>query len=218
MKTDKPTYHQEQEVLKKDAPSLFSLDKTEGFTVPEGYFENLAGQLRRQALPLSDGFEAPEHSLKKLENAIFSKTTAAGASSESDGFNIPDAGFPDRLEEAILLQTTQAGDTVEVPAGKGRVLKLVSRFAIAAAAAVFIWLVATPLFQPEKVHCKTFSCLLKETELTNEELLMLYDEEVVNELLPDHEGFEQMISEDEAMEYLLDAELELNDLLENETL
>lgn len=218
MKTDKKTYHEEQEALKKDAPTLFSLDKADGITVPDCYFEILEEQIEQQALPLQDGFEAPQGSLERLENAILHHTTGTQPAAVSKEFDAPNDRYFDRLEDAVLSQTSRADDATAVNTGKVRVLRMVSRFAIGVAAAVLIWLVAAPLLESEKTECKTFSCLLKETELSDEELLMLYDDGIVNELLPEEEGFEYMITEDEAMDYLLESELELNELLENETL
>ncbi len=72
--------------------------KDSGFTVPDGYFQNLELPLESDKPYKETGFKVPNSYFKNVENEILTKTT------KSTGYQIP-KGYFDHLEPIVLSKT-----------------------------------------------------------------------------------------------------------------
>jgi hypothetical protein len=214
MSANAETYREEEERLSKVAPVLFKLKKNEGWSTPADYFEELERQVLQQQFPADDGFTTPEGYEKSLEEKLLQITDTVPAA--SSGFRAPDENYFDSLESRILAETTARANAE----GETKVRPLFRRFVIAtAAAAAILFFVFGPFEFTQQKECKTFSCLLEEAQLTEEELLLLYEDELIEELLPEETSFEEVIDDDEAvLDYLMKSDLEVYELYDDETL
>ncbi len=102
--------------------------------------------------------------------------------------------------------------SIEQKENRTKRIKIHPIFAWSAAAAILI-AVAVSFFAEEKT-CQDFACLLKESELSEAELLILMEEsdDEVLLLVDDQDLNYDFISDDELMELMEDTELEIEDI------
>ena len=206
-------YNEELNQLEKEAPLLFSLRSKRAFQTPDSYFDLLEETLNAQALPKTGSFLAPENYFSALEAGVLNQTSGTPSTEKME---VPD-GYFDKLESSILAAIEEE-DESEVASGQNeRTTKVFSirRYAVSAAAVAAVLaglFFGTDLFTP-KEECITFACLLEQTDLTEEELIFLYDEDIAEELL---EGENVSIlngldDSEEAIEYLLDSQIDIDE-------
>lgn len=203
-------YQQEQEELRKEAPTLFSIAKANVFGVPEGYFDLLREENAVLSKASSDkrndsaGFDVPssyfEQEAAHLLDITESKSTMHDAPDTENQFLIPQ-GYFIALEEAILSRTSRAPQAKVIGLNSRRNTRLL--YSISSAAAILIAVVAILLVRSTKKDCITFACLLEETELTHDELLEFYvDSDLEETWVP--ESTKTVVSDEELTDYLDD--------------
>ena len=144
---------------KREVPALAAMEKTNPFTVPENYFDELSEQLqtriRIEALANKDAgttFKIPEAYFDTLEDRIYSSIRFETLREDlpADGFSVPDRYF-ESLQERIIENTSAKTE------GGAIVRRLVPgwiKYAAAACITTFIGLaVYQTNFQPaDAVH------------------------------------------------------------------
>jgi hypothetical protein len=203
-------YQQEQEALRQAAPTLFAIAKTEVFSVPQGYFELLREESTgRSKLPPvergeTSGFEVPDAYFKEQSQALMNITGTESpmhATAQDEEHLLTPAGYFSELEEAILSRTTRAPQTKVIGMVRPKTRRWL--YTISSAAAILIAVAAILLAQGAEEDCKTFACLLEQTELTHDELLEFYvDSDLEETWAPEDD--EPVLSDEELTEYLDD--------------
>lgn len=205
---DMKDYQKEQDELAKDAPLLFSLKGNSPFKAPAGYLENLPDELKASVIPDAGKLSTPEN----YQDELVERLLAVGSDKRvaKEDFKMPE-GYLQELQSNIAKQTIAASDSA--PRGNnGIVIRIASWVATAAAACLIALLVIKPF---EKEDCQSFTCMLESVELSSDDFLELYDEEIVEELLPENASILDGIEDnDEMIDYLLDEDIELLDLYE----
>lgn len=164
------------------------------FTVPENYFETLEQNALRQ---FTEGdFHVPEGYFQELEHQLGVHPSLPP---------VP-ADYFDQLEGKVLMP-------VEKPNRSSNIRPLIWAVSIAASLVIaFLW-----QRNSAKEECISFTCLLQQTQLSEDELLELYDHQVVDDLIQttqventtevdDDPYLEYLIESDESMEILIDYE------------
>lgn len=202
---DMETYEEERLQLKKQAPALFALREQKPLLLPTSFFETLESEIVRQCLPEAS-FETPDFYFKKVEIEINKRI--GHSTTEKSQPEVPHGYFND-LNFKILDQTlkAEAGHLINLKT-KQRRLKT---FLTLAASMIAFWLLTREIAPEEK--CETFACLLEKTDLTSEELLLIYDETIVEDLLEsDASLLESIDSDHEMIDYLLEGDINLDEL------
>ena len=205
---DMKDYQKEQEELAKEAPLLFSLKGNSPFRAPSGYLENLPEELKASVIPDAGKLSTPENYQDELVERLMS--IGSDKRELRKDFKMPEGYLLD-LQSNIAKQTT-AAEVKPQGGNNGRVIRLASWVATAAAACLIALLVINPF---EKENCQSFTCMLESAELSSDDFLELYDEDIVEELLPENASIlDGMEDDDEMIDYLLDEDIELLDLYE----
>jgi hypothetical protein len=181
----------ERDITDQDQDSNLKRHREDNFLVHADYFSDLEQQIVGQTYP-SDGFNIPAGYFEDLQDSLLEETNE---------FEVP-ASYFDQLETKI----TAATDTSKIITFK--------RVAFWLSAACVVGAIFLYRSFSAKEECKTFACLLQESEFTEEDILLLYDSHIVEEFL---EEDSQMDKESEAyMDYLMDSEYAIENLLEDE--
>lgn len=161
------------------------------FRTEVGYFDELEERINQQTFP-REGFNIPEGYFEDLQESLIDEKT---------DMHVP-AGYFDKLQATIEAEVTPK-----------KIISL-KRVAYWLSAACIVGVIFMILQKSEQEECKTFACLLKESELTDEELLQLYDHTIVEDLL--NEGQAEEEESDAYLEYLIDSDYPIETLLEDE--
>ncbi len=126
----------------KEAPKLAEIERTNPFTVPADYFETAQEQLRQRIAigegeVKSEGFNVPENYFDTLSGRIFSSVKANDLKQEikESGFSVPEDYFKG-LEEKIIRRTHL--QSKENKKKVRRIFPLWLNYAAAACIAIFI--------------------------------------------------------------------------------
>lgn len=187
---------------------LEALRKRSEFIVPEGYFQALAENIQTAlevtgaGLPFAkeDEFVVPEGSQVKLREEILQNTVGS-----SDKMSVPE-GYFDKLADDIMARVDEpTAETPVVSINQSR--RLWASVAVAASliAAVFI-------ISPTDVKCESFACLLEQTDFGYEDIEYLTTEDLEILLTEGEDEIDE--TDDELIDYLLDEDLDIDDLLE----
>ncbi|MFM1931906.1 MAG: hypothetical protein RL226_1209 [Bacteroidota bacterium] len=164
------------------------------FTVPENYFETLKQNALLQ-FPQGE-FQIPEGYFQQLEQNLGVDTSIPP---------VP-ADYFDVLESKVLMH-------IDKPNRSSNIRPLIWAVSIAASLVIaFLW-----QRNAAKEECISFTCLLQQTQLTEDELLELYDHQVLGDLIQttqventtevdDDPYLEYLIESDESIEILIDYE------------
>lgn len=187
---------------------LAALRERPEFSVPEDYFSALpehiltAADIVSAALPPAqeDEFVVPEGSQAKLREEILHSTVGA-----KDKMSVPEGYFTGLSDEIMSKVQEPVAETPVVKIHHSR--RLWASVAVAASliAAVFI-------INPAEEKCESFACLLEQTDFGYEDIDYLTTEDLEILLIDDEE--ELFDEDDEIIDYLIDEDLDLDDLLE----
>lgn len=238
--TNQSTHNDEE--LKDLAPTLFSISKTEEFSVPEGFFDELNDNLVSEvsdlqelealaplfsALPKNDLLLTPEGFFEKFEDKVTSQTGSsepeltvpegffekqAESLLEKSAQTDPDLGIPETFFEEQHAAIMAAVEEPEKKAGKVVNFKRYRRAILSTAAAAAAVFVVLFAIPTEEEQCVTFACLLEQTDLTADDLLFVDDYDL-NEFIDSEEEFEEP-SEDEIemIDYLIESDYDFDEL------
>lgn len=181
-----------------EVPQLAKLKKSNPFTVPSNYFEELNERINQSVFISSlekkehNGFNTPTSYFETLENQIKSRISLEQfKDGDQEGFAVP-SGYFEKLQQNITAQTTE----------KKKSIKLWHQplFKYAAAACLVI-ASTTGWFANEHYQDKQ----LRKTELAKEQLLYDIDESVIMEYVQEAQNVKTASFTDTEMEnYILD--------------
>lgn len=167
--------------------------RKDNFQVPEDYFEDLEQSALKQTFQ-SDVFNTPKGYFKDLESSLIE---------DQSEFAVP-VDYFEKLDESL---TKSASPTK---------LITMKRVAFWLSAACVVGAIFIYRNYNSEEECKTFACLLKESDFSEEELIMLYDNHIVEEFLQEDQQIEIESESEEYMDYLIDSEYSIETLLEDE--
>ena len=181
-----------------EAPQLAKLKKSNPFTVPSNYFEELEGRINQSvfinALQKEDdaGFTVPTNYFDTLEEQITSKISLAQyRNGTQEGFEVP-SGYFEKLQQNITAKTSDKKKTVKLwhqPLFKYGV------------AACLVIASTTGWFATEHYQNKQ----LRTTELAKEQMLYDIEESVIMEYMQEAQNVKTASFTDTEMEnYILD--------------
>ena len=180
-----------------EAPKLAKLEKSNPFTVPSNYFEELEGRINQSVFINSlqqekhTGFNVPENYFDTLQNQITSRITLAQFKKETDGFAVP-SGYFDELQQNIVNKTTATKKTIKLWHNP------LFKYAIAASLVIVS---STGWFANKQYQDKQ----LRKTELAKEQLLYDIDESVIMEFVQEAQNTKTAnVTEGEMESYILD--------------
>ena len=180
-----------------EAPKLAKLDRTNPFTVPSDYFEELQERINQSVFISSlqksegSGFTVPTNYFDELQSQITSKITLAQFTEESTGFKVPD-GYFEQLQQNIEAKTTSTKKAVKLWQ------KPLFKYTVAAS---LVLASTTGWFANEQYQNKQ----LRKTELAKEQLLYDIDESVILEYVQENQNAKTANVTDSEMEsYILD--------------
>ncbi len=179
-----------------EAPQLAKLKKSNPFTVPSNYFEELGERINQSVFISSlqktenTGFNTPPDYFSTLENQINSRIALEQFKSESEGFAVPN-GYFEKLQQNITAKTLGAKQTIKL---WHRPLFKYTVAACLIVTAATGWL-ANQQYQSNK---------LRNTELAKEQLLYDIDESVIIEYVQEHQNVKTAnITDSEMEDYIL---------------
>ncbi|MBI1268312.1 MAG: hypothetical protein GC193_12875 [Cryomorphaceae bacterium] len=181
----------ERDISEQDQDGNLKRLRKDSFNVPTTYFTDLENQIGQQTFP-HDRFDIPAGYFEDLQDSLIAETR---------DFDVP-ATYFDTLETTIIAAATPT-----------KIINM-KRVAFWLSAACVVGAIFLYRNFTAKEECKTFACLLQESDFTEEELLMFYDSNIVEEFL---EEDSEIDSESEAyMDYLIDSDYTIETLLEDE--
>lgn len=191
-----------------EAPQLAKLKKSNPFTVPSNYFEELEERINQSVFISSlqksehGGFDTPSNYFETLEEQITSRVTLAQFSSkETQDFTVPD-GYFEKLQQNIIAKTNNTKKVVKLWA------KPLFKYAVAACLVIAS---TTGWFVNKQYQTKQ----LRYTELAKEQLLYDIDESVIMEYVQENQNIKTASLTDSELEsYILD-NFSTNDLSNN---
>ncbi len=196
-----------------EAPQLAKLKKSNPFTVPNQYFEEL-GERINQSVFISKlektenaGFNVPSNYFETLEKQINSSIALEQFKYETQGFSVPDTYF-EKLQQNIVAKTTETKASKTVKIWQQPIFK----YAVAAClviASTISWFANTNYRDKQ----------LRKTELAKEQLLYDIDESVIFEYVQESQNvktanFTDGENVNEMENYILD-NFSTNDLSNN---
>jgi len=192
-----------------EAPQLAKLKKSNPFTVPNQYFEEL-GERINQSVFISNlektenaGFNVPSNYFETLESQIQARVTLEQFKDETQGFAVP-SGYFENLQQNIIAKTTETKVVKTVKLWHQPLFKY-------AVAACLVIASTTGWFA--NVHFQNKQ--LRKTELAKEQILYDIDESVILEYLQESQNVKTANVTDGEMEsYILD-NFSTNDLSNN---
>lgn len=181
-----------------EAPQLAKLKKSNPFTVPSNYFEELEGRINQSVFISSlqkredNGFIVPSNYFDKLEAQIKSRVSLAQfTDNEQEGFIVPN-GYFEKLQDRIKEQTTESKKTIKLWH------QPLFKYAVAACLVIAS---TTGWFANEHYQNKQ----LRKTELAKEQMLYDIDESVIMEYMQEAQNVKTASFTDSEMEnYILD--------------
>lgn len=188
---------QELKDLQNFAPTLFSIPKSDLLIIPDGYFESLDREWHTE--DMVPELVVPSDYFNQLSSEIMLKALEK----EQTDLNVDEVFFHS-MEAEILSKTIDKLGRQVVSFRKRRNL-LLSTIG-AAAALILAWMFFAPV---ETEECITFACLLEQSEISTSDLLEFEDMDL-ELLIPLEE--EAVSDDDELYNYLLDSEVDLEDL------
>ena len=192
-----------------EAPTLAALPRITPYRVPDGYFEDVAAQVKRVVFlkNLGEkegyGFTVPTNYFEELNTQIISRI--AVEQFKSVGFTTPTNYF-EKLQASILDQT------VNVARPKTKVVRLWhTDFMKYAAAACFILITASGLYLNEQNKVKQ----VQSTEIVGEAMLYDIDESVIIQHLSESQVATHTSASQAEMESYILEHYSANDLSNN---
>jgi len=181
-----------------EAPQLAKLKKSNPFTVPSNYFEELNERINQSVFISSlerneqGGFHIPENYFESLENQITSRIALEQfKDGNQEGFAVPN-GYFEKLQQNIAAQTTEKKKTVRLWN------QPLFKYAVAACLVIAS---TTGWFANEHYQSKQ----LRKTELAKEQMLYDIDESVIMEYMQEAQNVKTASFTDTEMEnYILD--------------
>ncbi|WP_343533051.1 hypothetical protein [Pedobacter sp.] len=180
-----------------EAPQLAKLKKSNPFTVPTNYFEELEERINQSVFmsslekSASNGFTTPPEYFETLSNQIISQAKLSTMVSEPQGFSIPD-GYFEQLQQNIAAKTTNTKKTVKLWH------QPLFKYAVAACLVIMS---TTGWFANKQYQ----SHQLRKTELAKEQLLYDIDESVIIEYVQEaQQGKTGNVTDSEMENYILD--------------
>lgn len=180
-----------------EAPQLAKLKKSNPFTVPTNYFEELEERINQSVFmsslekSASNGFTTPPEYFETLSNQIISQAKLSTMVSEPQGFGIPD-GYFEQLQQNIAAKTTDTKKTVKLWH------QPLFKYAVAACLVIMS---TTGWFANKQYQ----SHQLRKTELAKEQLLYDIDESVIIEYVQEaQQGKTGNVTDSEMENYILD--------------
>lgn len=191
-----------------EAPHLAKLKKSNSFTVPTNYFEEL-GERINQSVFISSlkknehlGFHTPANYFETLEEKITSRVALEHLhNKKNQGFTVP-AGYFNNLQQRIATKTTGTQKTIKL--WQQPLLK----YAIAAS---FVVMATTAWFTNQRYNEKQ----LRKTELAKEQLLYDIDESVILEYIQENQNVKTVNMTDGEMEHYILENFSTNELPNN---
>lgn len=184
-----------------EAPQLAKLKKSNPFTVPENYFDELGERINQSVFINSlqeiesSGFNVPENYFETLATQITSRVALEQFKNEdSQGFVVPN-GYFENLQQNITAKTV---DTKNVK----KTVKLwhqpLFKYAVAASLVIVS---TTGWFASKQYQNKQ----LRKTELAREQLLYDIDESVIIEYVQESQNTKTAnVTDSEMEDYILD--------------
>lgn len=191
-----------------EAPQLAKLKKSNPFTVPSNYFEELGERINQSvfisSLPKSEqtGFNTPANYFETLESQIKSRILLEQfKDGKQEGFDVP-KGYFEKLQQNISAQTIDKKKTVKLWH------QPLFKYAVAACLVIAS---TTGWFANEHYQNKQ----LRNNELAKEQMLYDIDESVIMEYMQEAQNVKSASFTDTEMEnYILD-NFSTNDLSNN---
>lgn len=189
------------ELKELDAHFLREHSQMAPFLTPTGYFNQLEKEVTLQLLSANSGFNVPEDYFSQLENSIVRSSSLT----TKETIAVPDDYF-DGLESAIFEKI----ENEETPVRKISFKKAFQLWGSVAAAFVIGFF----FFNTSTTEsCLTFTCLMEQTDFSEDELLHVYDDEIANELIDDIDFLDDIsLDDEEIFDYLIDENFDLEAL------
>ncbi len=177
MKNENQNINQEQEALRKIAPTLFSMEKRNNFSIPEGYFEQLFDQIDKkvnqsQSVPEDYFSNFADRLMDRIEEEDLAPTLFG--IEKKNNFKIPE-GYFDQLPEKIAENLQDNKETKVIPLQQRSTLRILSTISGIAAAVIMGFFI----FQSDKGE----AVILEQDSFANltvgefEEVLTMEDDE-----------------------------------------
>lgn len=165
-----------------EAPQLAKLKKSNPFTVPNQYFEELEERINQSVFintlekTESAGFSVPSNYFETLESQINSRITLEQFRDEAQGFSVPD-GYFEKLQQNIAAKTTETKAKKTIKLWHQPIFKY-------AVAACLVIAATTGWFANVNYEDKQLS----KTELAKEQMLYDIDESVILEYVQESQN------------------------------
>lgn len=141
-----------------------------------------------------DEFSVPEEYFAKLESDLQKKFQEG-----SSELQVPHDFFDSMHSDILNKITTENVETKVIPLKNSNVAFWISTgLSIAAVGLLIFWFLGS-----QEEECETFACLLEQTELTNDDLMVLDEDDIFELIGEDQELIESIeLDSDELLDYL----------------